>query len=140
MQRQMSSAAWYEANKELHAVNVSKWRAANPDKDAEVRRAARSKWAKTHPAEVNARNARRHAAKMHATPVWANSFFIGEAYDLAVRRTALLGFQWEVDHIVPLRSPLVCGLHAENNLRIIPAVDNQIKGNRHWPDMPEQGV
>ena len=41
-----------------------------------------------------------------------------------------------VDHIVPLQSPLVCGLHVHDNLRVILAVDNASKANRHWPDMP----
>jgi 5-methylcytosine-specific restriction endonuclease McrA len=42
----------------------------------------------------------------------------------------------EVDHIVPLKSPLVCGLHVEHNLQVIPATQNRRKHNRVWPDMP----
>jgi hypothetical protein len=37
---------------------------------------------------------------------------------------------------VPLRSKLVSGLHVENNLRVIPARENNQKKNKHWPDMP----
>ena len=72
-----------------------------------------------------------------AMPPWANSFFISEIYDLARLRTRLTGVAWEVDHIVPLRNPLVCGLHVEHNLRAIPKMQNKTKGNRYWPDMPE---
>jgi len=43
--------------------------------------------------------------------------------------------QHSVDHIVPLIHPFVCGLHVENNLRIIPLADNIRKSNNHWPDM-----
>lgn len=113
-----------------------KYKKAHPEKV----RATAAVWSKAHPAQNNARNSRHRAKKFQATPVWANQFFIDEIYDLAQLRTQATGFQWDVDHIVPLNHKKVCGLHVEFNLRVIPAVVNQKKGNRHWPDMPQQGV
>jgi hypothetical protein len=84
---------------------------------------------------MNEKVVRRNAEKLKATPSWANLFFIEEAYDLAQRRTEATGFQWHVDHIVPLRSKRVCGLHVEHNLQVIPARTNLAKGNRVWPFM-----
>jgi hypothetical protein len=80
---------------------------------------------------------RRYAAKLKATVLWANAFFIEEAYDLAAKRTVATGIRWHVDHIVPLVNRLVCGLHVEHNLRVVPASVNWSKNNRYWPDMPE---
>ena len=54
----------------------------------------------------------------------------------AMQRTKAIGFQWHVDHIVPLQSPIVCGLHTIENLQVIPGALNLAKGNRMWPQMP----
>ena len=93
-------------------------------------------WAKRNSAKVNAKKAARMAAQKSATPAWANQFFIEEIYDLARLRTKYLGVKHSVDHIVPMTSKLVCGLHVEHNLRVIPHRQNISKLNRHWPQMP----
>jgi hypothetical protein len=59
-----------------------------------------------------------------------------EFYAESSRLTLETGIAHEVDHIVPLLSGLVCGLHCEANLQVITAFENQSKNNRFWPDMP----
>ena len=76
------------------------------------------------------------AARKNATPKWANEFFIEEIYDLARLRTKHLGVKHSVDHIVPMTSGIVQGLHCEHNLRVVRHVENISKKNRWWPDMP----
>ena len=152
--------AWYLANRERlaprHIINQRKRRALLPKyiprgKDPLKRKEACARYYQRHKDAVKARNlawrlknpdasmavlAKRRAAQKKATPAWANNFFIQEAYRLAVLRTKMFGFKWDVDHIVPLQSKLVCGLHTHTNLQVIPRVDNVRKSNRHWPDMP----
>lgn len=102
----------------------------------EQERIRRKKYIIENRHKVYAYVATRRSSKLQATPQWANKYFIEEAYDLALLRTKMLGFKWHVDHVVPLQSNTVCGLHVEHNLQVIPGADNLSKGNRLWPDMP----
>lgn len=71
-----------------------------------------------------------------ATPKWANKGAMLALYRDAKKRQNDTGELHHVDHIVPLISTRVCGLHCEQNMRIILGVENSSKGNRRWPDMP----
>jgi hypothetical protein len=112
------------------------YRAANREKD----RAAKRAYNHRNPHKQLAQCRKRQASQASATPSWANLFFIEEAYHLAKVRSDATGIKWEVDHIVPLRSKLVCGLHVEHNLAVVPRKVNQAKGNRWWPDMPGENL
>ncbi len=80
--------------------------------------------------------ARRKRAKAGATPAWANIEKMRAIYKAAKTLTDMTGVAHHVDHIVPLTSKLVCGLHNEFNLQVLPGAENLKKHNRHWPDMP----
>lgn len=41
---------------------------------------------------------------------------------------------YEVDHIIPLRHPLVSGLHCIANLQYLPRLENRRKTNKWDPD------
>jgi len=123
----------YADNKDCIRKKQKEYYASNRERYKELA----LRWEKENGEKVMAKKARRRAQKRNAMPAWANKFFIEEAYALAKLRTKMLGYSWHVDHIVPLISPLVCGLHCEANLQVIPGSANSVKGNRWWPDMPE---
>lgn len=143
-------AAYYQANTERVKANVRAYRALHKERLSSyfkelakdpVRREANNArlraWKKLHPDRVNADTARRQLRLRQAYVAWANDDLIAEAYELARLRTLATGIPWQVDHIVPLNSDLVCGLHWEGNLQVIPAVANLAKSNDWWPDMPD---
>lgn len=134
--RAASIAKWLKNNPEKRKAVAARWVRDNPEKQRDCAEA----WRKSNMAKMAAVVARRRARQLQATPAWANEFFIEEAYELAKLRTEVTGFRWEVDHIVPLVSKKVCGLHTEQNLQVVPRKVNRSKNNRYWPDMPEQGV
>ena len=82
----------------------------------------------------NAAGAKYRAAKLQATPVWRDDELINDMYQEAKY------FGGHIDHMVPLQSKLVCGLHWEGNLQFLSASDNCSKSNVHWPDMWEKAA
>lgn len=84
--------------------------------------------------------AHRRAMKLHATPAWADNSAIRDIYAQAKAMQEQFGVKVHVDHIVPLVSEFVCGLHVQSNLQVLPYLENHAKSNRYWPDMPEQGA
>lgn len=122
---------WYENNKERRADYWRTWYEGNKGHRA----ASYAQWAKQNKHIVNALIARRNARKLRATPAWANEEAIRAIYAEAARLTLETGIRHEVDHIYPLQSDVVCGLHCEANLQILTKVENIRKGNR----MPENG-
>lgn len=76
------------------------------------------------------------AAKLKATPAWADNEKVKKIYALAEQHRSLTGEIVHVDHMVPLVHKLVCGLHNEFNLQIVIEGYNLKKNNHTWPDMP----
>ena len=136
---------WYLKNKEKTIERARQWALNNPDKKAKQRKrwkvknpdkvaAEKKQYKARNPHKFNAYNGKRRAAKLLRTPKWLTQddlFIIEEAYHLAKLRTEITGFEWHVDHILPLQGKTVSGLHVPANLQVIPATINLKKSNRH---------
>lgn len=101
----------------------------------EKERMAQRRWAKKNKDKLAARSAERRALKLRATPPWADMAEIGMIYEEAQRLTIKTGIPHEVDHYYPLKSKIMCGLHCEANLRVVPASINRSKSNKHPDDL-----
>lgn len=75
---------------------------------------------------------RRHVQRERVPP-WADTAAIRSVYAEAARRTKETGIAHHVDHIIPLRGELVCGLHVPANLQILTAAENSRKQNKFEP-------
>ena len=69
------------------------------------------------------KKALRRSRKKLATPIWADLDKINEVY-------ANCPDDMTVDHIIPISSPIVCGLHVSWNMQYLTRSDNSKKGNR----------
>ena len=113
-----------QKNRKIINARHKKWRTENPEKYA----AARARYRKDSKDVVYANNAERRAKKFKATiPMQqAEKEGIKELYKVAINAKKTTGYNWEVDHIVPLSKG---GLHKLSNLQVVPAEWNAKKNN-----------
>lgn len=104
---------------------------------ASNRKAVR-KWQKKNLDKEAAKVAKYSANKKQAVPSWVDNVELSRIkslYKEARRLTKLTGNRHEIDHIVPLNSDIVCGLHTLHNLRICTKEENLKKSNRIIEDI-----
>jgi hypothetical protein len=133
-------------NREADLARKLEWRIANPEKTQKAEQEYRernrsecnaraSRWKKANPEALRRYSGKRRAALLRAIPAWANEQAVAAIYAEAHATQAESGVRMAVDHIVPLISDKVCGLHCEANLQILTASANSKKNNYWWPNM-----
>ncbi len=127
------------ANPTRHADSYAKLKSCYPDKLAaqlkKVREWAREvgyarKWRNQNREKARYYVRTRQIALLKAFPPWADVEAIKYEYLLANYVSRLTGIPHEVDHIIPIKNPTVCGLHVPWNLRTITKEENRLKGNK----------
>lgn len=122
----------YQNNKEeINKKTLERYHNASPERIEERKQSRRVYRESQHGRGIlNACGAKRRANKRNATPSWYEHDKCKKLYQESARLTKETGFQYNVDHIIPLQHGLVCGLHCYDNLQIITVVENLTKGNK----------
>jgi hypothetical protein len=117
---------YYERNREQVIARAN----ARPSEEKKA-------WKKAHkdrnPDYYNVLTSLRKRRHRNATPKWLTRKQreeIKQLYIIAVTMTRTTGERYVVDHIVPLISDEVCGLHVPWNLRVITQEENLKKSNK----------
>lgn len=117
---------YYEKNKDLVKARAS-------SRPKETVRKYRNTHKKKNPELYKALTSVRKRRHREATPKWVTSaqkLAMRQLYIQAMKLTELTGQRYVVDHIVPLISDEVCGLHVPWNLRVITQDENLKKSNK----------
>lgn len=127
---------WYQENRD-QVVSAAATRPAH------VKREYQNAWKERNLVWVRADTKARRRKHREATPPWLSrqqKSQIRELYKMAITMTKTTGEQYVVDHIVPLRSDAVCGLHVPWNLRVITQEENLKKSNKLVDAPAKSGV
>lgn len=135
---------WRNKNRDYVNAKSKEWKSINSDKVLNQRikyeksmeyKSRRKKYLKNYywlnRDKLIAKSSAYESRVRKAMPVWQPIEEIKIYY--AIARI----FGLEVDHIVPIKSDLVCGLHCLDNFQLLTRNQNASKGNRFWPDMPQ---
>ncbi len=128
----------YQNNKK-HLLEQKKiYRELNPHKI----KLADKTWRQANQGKINAKNNKRRAFKLQATPKWLTNKHLKQIeaiYRLTSTLTKITNVKYHVDHIYPLQGKTSSGLHVPWNLRIVRATKNLSKGNKlpysHFPNI-----
>jgi len=123
---QKAKREYYERNKKQVIARA----AARP---VEQRRLHREKYKTQNPELYKALNSVRKRRHKNATPKWITpeqKLAMRNLYLKAQELSKIAGQRYVVDHIIPLISESVCGLHVPWNLRVITQEENLKKSNK----------
>ena len=124
--RMLTQKQWVLKNLRYVALRAKVYRLKNIDRLNVLSK----QWKKDNSHKVRSYSNKRIAIKKSATFLDEFTTFVAEEIMLLnISREKLCGIRFELDHMVPLQSKTVCGLHVWNNLQALPKSMNASKRN-----------
>ncbi len=120
---------WYHENKERASVLNKAWIKRNKEEFKQYC----VQWRRNNLPKLCINASAYRAQKIKATPSWINHEAVEKFYEQSAQLTKETGTKYTLDHMVPLNSEFVCGLHVENNLQILTLEENSSKNCLTWP-------
>ncbi len=121
---------YYRENRDRWYTPEAKERARRWNDENRERNKARERVRYATDARYQLANVEKASRRRTCMPPWVRRADVLSFYEEARRLSRQTGYRWEVDHAVPIKHDLVCGLHVPANLRVIPGFENSSKNNR----------
>jgi hypothetical protein len=131
IERESARRAWERDSAKLR-TKWQNWVENNPIKYRESVAKSGRKWSAANLSKKRAAANLRRARRIQATPAWINHEKVAEFYFAADFLGMVTGEWYHVDHVVPIQSDVVCGLHWEGNLQVLSAPENLKKSNQFY--------
>jgi len=122
-----------EAKRKYYEANKEQVKARAEARTSEEKKAWKNKHKEQNVDYYKALTSFRRRRFRDATPSWLTYLQkqeIKSLYRQAQTMTQITGERYVVDHIIPLQSDIVCGLHAPWNLRVMTQEENLKKSNK----------
>jgi hypothetical protein len=127
------SDAGKEAKQSYYARNKNAVKARADARTPEEKKRWKQKHKVSNPDYYKTLTSLRKRRHRNATPKWLTAkqkTEIRQLYQIAITMSKTTGERYVVDHIIPLISDEVCGLHVPWNLRVITQEENLKKSNK----------
>jgi len=119
-----------ERCKDYYKTYNSKYFQENKDELYEKRKEYKKEWFNKNPHIRAFYSSEYRARKSKASIDSTDEIKINKIHEKCKRLSSLKGEEYNVDHIIPLNHPKVCGLHVHWNLQILTKSENTKKSNK----------